>query len=135
MSELLQAVLESDEKSDLRQFISELRHQEKRYWLRNDILNAFADYCSNHQKPERFSHASQLGKLIDYTQEIIREDSNLCLIIRPKIAAQEVYRLTEDLTVDPMSVQELLDMRDRFVNHYHPNEGDVIELDFHPFYY
>ena len=133
MSELLQAVIDSDEKSDLRQFISELRHQEKRYWLRNDILNAFADYCHNHQKPERFYHASQLGKLIDYTQEIIREDSNLCLIIRPKIASQEVYRLTEDLTVNPMSVQELLDMRDRFVNHYHPNEGDVIELDFQPF--
>ena len=134
MSELIQAVLDSDEKSDLRSFISELRHQEKRYLLRNDILNAFANYCTNDQKPEEFYKSSSLGKLIYYTQEIILEDGNLCLIIRPKIAGQEVYRLTEDLKVETMTVEELLDLRDRFVNRYHPNEGGILELDFQPFY-
>ena len=134
MSELLQAVLDSDERSELRQFASDIRHQEKRYLLRNDILNAYADFCAKHQKPEQFFQSSNLGKLIYYTQEIIREDSTLCLIIRPKIASEEVYLLTEDLTVEPMTVQQLLDMRDRFVNHFHPNEGDILELDFQPFY-
>ena len=134
MSELLQAVLDSDEKSDLRQFASDLRHQEKRYLLRNDILTAFTDYCATHQKPEHFAQSSNLGKLIYYTQEIIREDSTLCLIVRQKIASEEIYRLTEDFTVEQMSVQELLDMRDRYVNHFHPNEGNILELDFQPFY-
>ena len=134
MSELLQAVLNSDEKSDLREFASELRHQEKQYLLRNDILNAYADYCTKYQKPEEFHHSSQLGKLIYYTQEIIREDGNLCLIIRPKIASQEVYRLGEDLSVESMTVEELLNVRDRFVNRFHPNEGNILELDFQPFY-
>jgi sucrose synthase len=134
MSELIQAVLESEEKTDLRAFISELRHQEKRYLLRNDILNAYADYCTKYQKPEEFYHSSQLGKLIYYAQEMIWEDSNLCLIIRPKIASQEVYLLTEDLSVDLMTVQDLLDLRDRLVNRSHPNEGGILELDFQPFY-
>lgn len=134
MSDLIQAVLNSDEKSDLRQFASELRHQEKRYLLRNDILNAYAAYCTNHQKPEEFYRSSGLGKLIYYTQEIIQEDGSLCLIIRPKIASQEVYRLTEDLSIESLTVQELLDVRDRFVNRFHPNEGDILELDFQPFY-
>ncbi len=134
MSELIQAVIDSSEKNDLRTFASDLRHQEKRYLLRNDIVTAFAEYCNNHQKPENFFKSSNLGKLIDYTQEIIREDSNLCLIIRPKIASEEIYRLTEDLTVETMTIQELLDVRDRFVNHFHPNEGDILELDFQPFY-
>ena len=134
MSELIQAVVNSDEKSDLRSFASEIRHQEKRYLLRNDILSAYADYCTKHQKPEEFYHSSNLGKLIYYTQEIIREDGNLCLIIRPKIASQEVYRLTEDLNVESLTAQELLDVRDRFVNRFHPNEGDILELDFQPFY-
>jgi sucrose synthase len=134
MSELIQAVVDSDEKSDLRSLVSELRQQEKRYLLRNDIINAFANYCTTYQKPEQFYHSSNLGKLIYYTQEIILEDGSLCLIIRPKIASQEVYRLTEELKVEPMTVQELLDLRDRFVNHYHPNEGDILELDFQPFY-
>ncbi len=134
MSELIQAVLDSEEKIDLREFASELRHQEKRYLLRNDILTAFGEYCTKYQKPENFYQSSNLGKLIYYTQEIIREGSNLCLIVRPKIASQEVYWLTEDLGVEPMTVQELLDVRDRYVNHFHPNEGDILELDFQPFY-
>ncbi|MBE9189679.1 sucrose synthase [Gloeocapsopsis crepidinum LEGE 06123] len=134
MSELIQAVINSEEKSDLRSFISEIRHQEKRYLLRNDILSAYADYCEKHQKSGDFILSSNLSKLIYYTQEILQEDGNLCLIIRPKIASQEVYRLTEDLNAEELTVQELLDVRDRFVNRYHPNEGDILELDFQPFY-
>ena len=133
MSELIQAVIESDEKSDLRSFFSELRHQEKRYLLRNDILNAYADYCTKYQKPEEFLKSSQLGKLIYYAQEIILEDG-LYLIVRPKIASQEAYRITEDLSLEPLTVSELLNVRDRFVNRFHANEGKILELDFQPFY-
>lgn len=134
MSELIQAILDSEEKSDLRSFVSELRQQEKNYLLRNDILNVFSEYCSKSQKPETFYASSHLGKLIYYTQEIIQEDSNLCFIIRPQIAGQEVYRLTADLNFESMTVQELLDLRDRLVNKFHPHEGYLLELDFGPFY-
>lgn len=134
MSELLSSVIDSEEKTDLRSFVSELRHQEKRYLLRNDILTAYAEYCSKYQKPEEFYSGSNLSKLIYYTQEIIQEDSHLYLIIRPKIASQEVYRLTEDMAIETLKVEELLDLRDRLVNRSHPNEGDMLELDFGPFY-
>ncbi len=132
-AELIQNAI-AEEKNDLRSFLSELRHQEKRYLLRNDILNAYSEYCTKYQKPQEYYNSSNLGKLIYYTQEIIREDGNICLILRSKIASQEVYRLTEELNVEQLSIQELLDVRDRFVNHYHPNEGDILELDFQPFY-
>lgn len=134
MSELIQAILDSEEKSDLRGFVSQLRHKEQNYLLRNDILNEYREYCTKFEKPETFYTSSHLGKLIYYTQEIIQEDSNLCFIIRSKIASQEIYRLTADLDVEAMTVQELLDLRDRFVNKFHPQEGDLLELDFGPFY-
>ncbi len=134
MLNLIQDVLESDEKSDLRQFASQIRNSEKKYLLRNDIVTAFSEYCTTHKKPEYFYRSSHLGQLVYYTQEIILENELLYLIIRPKIASQEVYRLLEDLTVEPVSVQELLDLRDHLVNRYHPNEGDLLELDFHHFY-
>ncbi|KYC36832.1 sucrose synthase [Scytonema hofmannii PCC 7110] len=134
MSELLQAILDSEEKNDLRSLISELRQQEKKYLLRNDILSLYSEYCSKYEKSERFYKASHLGKLIYYTQEIIQEESSLCFIIRPKIASQEVYRLTANLNIESITVQELLDLRDRLVNKYNPNEGDLLELDFGPFY-
>ncbi|HEY9614877.1 sucrose synthase [Allocoleopsis sp.] len=134
MLNLIQDVLESDERSDLRQFVSQLRASDKKYLLRNDILAAFSEYCASHKKPEHFFQYSNLGQLVYYTQEIILDNESLYLIIRPKIASQEVYRVLEDLTVEPVTVQELLDLRDRFVNHYHPTEGDVLELDFQSFY-
>jgi sucrose synthase len=134
MSELLQTLLESEEKSDFRSFISDLRLQEKKYWLRNDIINDYADYCAKYEKSQQFCSTSNLGKLIYYTQEIIQQESSFCFIIRPKIASQEIYRVTEELDVIPMTVQELLDLRDRFVNKFHPQDGDLLELDFGPFY-
>lgn len=134
MSDLIQAVLSSDEKTNLRQFASLLRSSEKRYFLRNEILQLFQEYCHQYEKSVQFSTSSRLGKLIYYIQEIIIDNESLCLIIRPRIAQQEAYRLLEDLTVEPMTIEELLDLRDRFVNRYHPQEGDVFEIDFGPFY-
>lgn len=134
MLNLIQDVLESDEKSDLRQFASQLRLSENRYLLRNDILSAFSEYCTSHNKPDYFYQSSHLGQLVYYTQEIILENELLYLIIRPKIASQEVFRLLEDLSVEAVCVQELLDLRDRIVNRYNPTEGDLLELDFQPFY-
>ena len=46
MSYLIEAVLNSEEKSDLREFISELQASEQKYLLRNDILNAFDTFIS-----------------------------------------------------------------------------------------
>ncbi|NJN58048.1 MAG: sucrose synthase [Leptolyngbyaceae cyanobacterium SL_5_9] len=135
MSDLIQAILNNqDERADLRQFASELRQRDQHYLLRNDIITAFAEYCSQNEKPEQFFQSSHLGKLIYYTQEIILDQESLCIIVRPKIASQEVYRLLEDLTIETMTVQELLDLRDRLVNRFNPQEGDVLELDFQPFY-
>ncbi|MBD0308253.1 MAG: sucrose synthase, partial [Microcoleus sp. T1-bin1] len=134
MSELFQAVIASDEKTDLRQFVSDLRVLGNKYWLRNDIVNAFAAYCTKYEKPEQFHQSSHLSKLIYCVQEIILEDDSLCILLRPKIAGIEIVRLGDDLTLQQMTVQELLDVRDRFVNRFHPQEGDILELDFGPFY-
>ncbi|KAM3096372.1 sucrose synthase [Phormidesmis sp. 146-12] len=134
MSDLIQAVLNSDEKTNLRQFASLLRSSEQKYLLRNEILHLFGEYCRNYEKSEQFHTSSRLSKLVYYIQEIILDEESLCMIIRPKIARQEAYRVLENLTVEPISVEELLDLRDRFVNRFHPQEGETFEIDFQPFY-
>lgn len=134
MLELIHEILNSEESIDLRQFLHQLRQQNQQYLLRNDILSAFSDYCKSLQKSEFFCNTSQLGKLIYFTQEIILNNGNSCLVVRPKIANQQVFQITEDLQVEPMTVEELLNLRDRFVNRFHPHEGNLLELDFHPLY-
>jgi sucrose synthase len=134
MSNLIETILNSEEKIELWQFLEELRKSEKQYLLRNDIQNAFENYCKIHEKMDGFYHTSLVSKLVYYTQEIILEEESLCLVYRPKIARHEIYRIYDGLTIEPLTIQQLLDVRDRFVNHYHPEEGDVFEIDFGPFY-
>lgn len=132
MYELVRAVLNSDEKTALRQLIYALRAAGKLYFLRNEILQAFADYCQQSQKPQYFYHSSSVGKLIHATHEMILEEESIWLIVRPRIASQEVWHLTTDLTkFDLMSPQALLDVRDRLVNSYQPN---ILEIDLSAFY-
>ena len=134
MWEPIDAVVRSEEKNNLRQFLSELRASDARYLLRNDIERAFEQYCQKLKIDRGDYYTSNLGKFIFYTQEMILEEDSFCAIVRPKIGTQQVFRVWDDLKVEPMDVQELLDVRDRFVNRYNPQEGDVFEIDFKPFY-
>ncbi|MEA5604319.1 sucrose synthase [Nostoc sp. UHCC 0252] len=132
MYELVQAVFNGDEKTALHQLIYTLNASDKRYFLRNEILQAFADYCHQSQKPAYFYYSSSVGKLIQYTHEIIIEEKNTWFVVRPKIANQEVWRLTADFnSFEQMTQQALLDVIDRLVNRHQPH---ILEIDLHPFY-
>lgn len=132
MYELVQAILTTAEKTDLRQFLKDLRSQEKPYFLRNEILQAFGNYCHQSQKPLYFYHTSSLGKLIHYTHEIILEAENTWFLVRSRIGSQEVWRLDADLSsLESMTPQALLDVRDSIANRYQPR---ILEIDFSPFY-
>ncbi|MBE9038433.1 sucrose synthase [aff. Roholtiella sp. LEGE 12411] len=132
MHELVQSVFDSDEKTALRQLIYALSISGKRYFLRNEILQTFADYCHQSEKPAYFYHSSSVGRVINYTHEIILEEENTWFVIRPKIASPEVWRLTSDFTkFELMKPPALLDVSDRLVNRYQPH---ILEIDLHPFY-
>ncbi|WP_445632544.1 Sucrose synthase [Nostoc sp. DSM 114161] len=132
MYELFEAVWNSDEKTVLRQLIDVLNTSGKRYFLRNQILQTFADYCQQSQKPAYFYHSSSLGKLIHYTHEIIMEDEYSWFVVRPRIASQEVWQCKADFTsFEQMTPQALLDVSDRLVNRH---QDRILEIDLHPFY-
>lgn len=132
MHELVRSVLNSDERVDLRQLLDALSASGKQYFLRNEILQAFAEYCHQYEKPTYFYHSSSLGQLLHYTHEIILEEEGIWFIIRPRIANQQFWRLTADLTrSELMPPQALLYVRDRLVNRYQPR---ILEIDFRPFY-
>ncbi|MEH2250538.1 sucrose synthase [Nostoc sp.] len=132
MYELVQAVFNGDEKTALHQLIYALSASGKRYFLRNEILLFFADYCHQSQKPAYFYYSSSVGKLIQYTHEIIFEEESIWFVVRPRIANQEVWKLTADFSrFEQMTPQALLDVRDRLVNRY---QNHILEIDLHPFY-
>ncbi len=132
MYNLIQEVVNSEAKVALRQLLSALRASDKRYFLRNEILQAFANYCSQFQKPTHFYHSSALGKLIHYTHELILEDESIWLLLRPWVGSQQVWQLAANLSHgEPRAPQALLEVT--------PTPSELLptpnlEVDFGPFY-
>lgn len=115
MNTLLGTVLESAEKQDLQQFIQQLSTCSRRYLLRNEILQAFASYCEEQEKPVYFFRSSALGELIHAIHEMFLEDGDIWLVLRTRIASQESWYLSADLAkFERVSVRCLLDARARF---------------------
>jgi sucrose synthase len=132
MHKLIQAIVNSDEKKTLHQLVDTLSASGKRYFLRNEILQAFADDCQHLPQPGHMYHSSALSQLLHYTHEMILVEDSVWLVLRPWIASQQVWQLTADMSsAAQMSLSALLDMRDRQVNHY---QSHILNIDFQPFY-
>ncbi len=132
MYKLIQAVLDSDEQKDLHQLIDKLSSSGKSYFLRNEILQTFADSCQHLSQPGHAYHSSSLSRLINYTHEMIVDGDGVWLVVRPWIACQQVWRLRADLTSGvEMTLEDLLDVRDRQVDRY---QSHILNIDFKPFY-
>ncbi|BCL34791.1 sucrose synthase [Nostoc sp. MS1] len=133
MHELFHPILaNSEEKAALQQLIFALNSSGKRYFLRNEILQTFSQYCHQAQKPTYFYYSSSVGKLIQYTHEMILAEDSTWFVVRPKIAHQEVWRLTADFAqFDFMSPEAFLDESDRLIDAYEPN---ILEIDLSSFY-
>jgi sucrose synthase len=128
MYKLIQAVLNSDEKTSFHQLIDRLSRSGKQYFLRNEILQAVAEEDHLQQQIGHPYHVSSFSQLIDYTHEIILDGPDIWLLLRPWIASQQAWRLSADFsTVVQMSSQALLDMRDRQVECF---QSHILTLDF-----
>jgi sucrose synthase len=131
MYKLIQAVLNSDERMDLDRLINKLSHSGKRYFLRNEILQAFADDGGDQQQSGHSYRGSFLSQLIEYTHEIILDEDKIWLLLRPWVASQQAWLLTSDFSSGvQMSPEALLDVRDRHVDRSQPH---ILTLDFSPF--
>jgi sucrose synthase len=144
MHKLIQAILNSDEQNTLQQLVTNLRSTGKRYFLRNEIFQAFTELCEQLPQPIQAYHSSSLRQLINYIHELILDenlDDNLngnlkeksvWLVLRPWIGSQQMWKLTTDLTKETqMTAQDLLNLRDRQVNREQPH---ILNIDFKPFY-
>ncbi|BAU14552.1 sucrose synthase [Leptolyngbya sp. NIES-3755] len=133
MNQLISTVLQnSEEKSVLQHIIDRFRRSNQRYILKNDILQAFAEYCHEARKPAHFLHASHLAHLIQYSHELLIEDDRIWLILRPWIGSQEIWALDPMLTeCESMPPKALLEARDRFVGR---SQSNLFEIDVTSFY-
>jgi len=141
MHDLIQTVLAGEEQIDLLQLIDALRGLGKQYFLRNEILQTFSDYCHQAQKPTYFYHTSVLGKLIHFIHELVLAEKSIWILVRPWVGSQEIWSLNDNLTqLEQRTPQALLKLRDSLVeggagsDRQSEPDSQVLEIDMHPFY-
>ncbi|GAP96533.1 sucrose synthase [Leptolyngbya sp. NIES-2104] len=133
MNQLIATVLQHfEEKLVLQQMIDRFRRSNQRYVLKNEIFQAFAEYCEETHKPAHFLHSSHIAHLIQYSHELLLEDDRIWLVLRPWIGSQETWAFDPGLTgCEAMSPKSMLEARDRFVDRAQSN---LFEIDVTPFY-
>jgi sucrose synthase len=132
MDNLLKAILLGNEKNEFNALILHLKQTERQYFLRNEILQVFAQQCEALQKPQYFFHSSTLGELMQFTHEILLDHHHCWLLLRPSLAHQEVYRVElETGHFSPMTPSALLHRRDRIVD---CEDHDTFEINLEPFF-
>jgi sucrose synthase len=138
MYDLIETVLAQEEQGDLLQLVATLKRSGKQYFLRNEILQVFSDYCRQTQKPNYFFHTSALGKLVHLIHELILVEDRIWVVVRPWFASQEVWSLKSDLTeLEQRTPQALLRVRDSLLvrrDQGVETEPQVLEIDMQPFY-
>ncbi len=134
MKNLLTTIINEDELRDLKEFITLLTHQDKIFFLRNDILLAFQQYCDNSGKDATFREKSSIITFFKKVQELCLQDKNIVIVHRYAIAKYRFYQLLNNGEyLEEISQSQFLDLRDNLASVEQP-AGRMVHIDLMPFY-
>ena len=134
MTNKLSEILEDGDLLDFKNYIKLLISQERRFFLRNDIVFFFRQYCDESKKSAEFKESSSMQQFLRKIQELFIQGDRIALQHRYDIARYHYYLLRLDgAYMEQIEVAEYLDLKDRYILRQSTN-GTHLELDFKPFY-
>ena len=134
MTNKLDDILETSELQDFQNYIKLLTAQDRRFFLRNDIVFYFRKYCDTQDKSSGFRERSSMYRFLKRVQELFVHDNRIALQHRYDIARYRYYMLRLDgAYMEQIDVQVYLDLKDRYTLNS-STHGTRLELDFKPFY-
>ena len=134
MTNRLPDILNGSDLQDFQNYIKLLTDQERRFFLRNDIVFYFRRYCDLNDKHSEFKERSSMYLFLKKIQELFFHGDRIALQHRYDIARYRYYLLRPDgAYMEQIDAQIYLDMKDRYILRQSTN-GTHLELDFKPFY-
>lgn len=106
----------------------------KKYYLRNEILNLFTEFCVlENIKPEVYEDL-YVYKFLNKVQEFIIYKNYFILVYRYRVARSSIYKLSlKKIKFEIISIKEYLNIRDFVISGFHARDN-LINIDFLPFY-
>lgn len=110
-----------------------LRTPERKFLLRSDICDAFAEICSAGDAPAGLQR-SPLARVIHLAQEAVLDQAWVYLAIRVRIGQWRYLRLAlNGLAVEEVGVREFLRFKESQATEQHETDTWLPEIDFGPF--
>ncbi len=118
-------------RSELAQFVHQLRSGGERFLLRNNIQDTFEKICAGDVSEK--IRGSPLAILVDWCQEAAMDESWAYFALRPRIASWIYVRINFDtLDIEPIVTSEFLAFKERLATG-HSDDTWVLEVDMEPF--
>ncbi len=134
MENVLSEILTKADRKEFKEYVSLLQQQEEVFFLRNDILYWFRQYCQQNKKNGRFREKSSVFNFLKKIQELFQIEEHVAILHRYDIAKYRFYLLRSDGDyMEPIDSHRYLDLKDRFVLQ-HSRNGTSLHMDFLPFY-
>ncbi|TNF47171.1 hypothetical protein EP232_03780, partial [bacterium] len=77
---LLTGIIEEGELTDFREFLAYVCAREKGFFLRNDVIQIFSDYCAEENKPEGFFKGSSISNFLKKVQVLFLCEDHLVVM-------------------------------------------------------
>lgn len=122
--------LQKIEKESLKIFLEHIKSKNKFYFLQNEIINDYKDFCSENNEQEK----KYLYKFLLKVQELIIYNDKFIVVYRYKIAKNKIYNIKiNPVKFEELHVKEYIDIRDLIVTG-EKNYENLVNIDFMPFY-
>ena len=131
---LISTLLTRTDREEFKEYITLLLDKEKKFFLRNEILLVFHEYCDANKKKKRFRERSSLFYLLKQIQELFISDGHIVVVHRHDIAKYRFYLLRPDgAYMEAIDSARYLELKD-----YHVmgsgRRTKSLKIDFMPFY-
>ena len=131
---LISTLLTRTDREEFKEYITLLLDEEKKFFLRNEILLVFHEYCDANNKKKRFREKSSLFYFLKKIQELFISDGHIVVVHRYDIAKYNFYLLRPDgAYMEVIDSARYLELKDYHVmdNGRRPTS---LKIDFLPFH-
>ena len=113
---LISTLLTRKDRQEFRDYITLLLDKEKKFFLRNQILLVFHEYCDANNKKKRFREKSSLFYFLKQIQELFVCDGHIVVVHRHDIAKYRFYLLRPDgAYMEAIDCSRYLELKDGHV--------------------
>jgi sucrose synthase len=135
MPKALSDLIDENELQDFRMFLYELCQGERKYLLRNDILLDFEKFYKNLDEKGTSHEKTSIHRFLCQIPELIVSDGTVVLLHRYQMSRYKAYRISvQSEEMEEISIPELLDFREWYVNPHLSDSEEILKIDFKPFY-